>query len=1135
MAIKNLKMKAKLGTGFALLLLIIISITVLGIINIGNVTSDYTHTQNYSLVRYSLMRDLEVQLMDLRRIAATAAFVAGDAPMLDSLDDEIYNLRGDMQRSLAQFSDSLLDDDVIDGALRDSLAQRAVELEELISVYLSVVVYQGREVAYAGDVGEVFSLFLEAQVISRELYVHFDGLFTSIRQDMYDRIEHNSRIAENTLIMLGAFGVTGLLIGVIIAAYNNKMINKSQGSLVRRQQMLNAINKAADILLDFGDADVMEAVAKGMEVVGCSVGGDQCQLWINEKIAGKPHFVLKQTWVKEPDSTIDIPVGASFPFSDRPGWLELFSKGHRLNSPVSELLGKNAEFVAAYGAKSIVAQPLFIDGEFFGTLSVSDCKRKRTFTNDEVEVLASAGLMFVNALIRNEQKAVMKEALEAERDAHELNQAIIDSAPFVVGLFGDDTNLFFANAYTKEFFKVDDPQEIVKNLYDFSPEFQPCGTPTPEKAAIYAEKAYKEGYARFEWMHKLKDGELIPAECIYTRIQRKGKNMILCYTLDLREIKKAMVERQRTEAAEESNRAKSRFLARMSHEIRTPITAVLGISEIQLRSSTLPDHMEEVFVKIYDSARALLSIVNDILDLSRIESGKMPIVEEEYAVESLVNYAAEMHTVYLEHKDISFKMNVDENLPALLVGDSLRIRQVINNLLNNSLKYTESGSVSLSLGFDEEENGYTTLAITVKDAGHGMTEEQLEAIKTNEYMRFHEKEYRFTDGTGLGIPIVYSLVEMMNGQIDFDSVVGKGTTVHVRIPQKLCGAAALGKEIAARVERLESGNRYDAEKLKFTPEPMPYGKVLVVDDVDANLFVARGLLAFYELNVETCNSGREAIDKIARGNVYDIVFMDHLMPELNGTEAMQMLRDAGYNHPIVALTANALVGQSEGFIAKGFDDFVSKPIQTTHLNDVLLKFIRDKQPPEVIAEAKARVKKPLRSSEIDAFVSSAGVADKLRREFMLSNKESFADILKALEREDIKTAHRIAHTIKGSAGLIGEESLVQVAKDVEASLGEGNKPSDSELSALGSELTRVLENITVPEAVLQSGSFDKERITELFEQLEPLLESLDTKCLKSVEELQTIPQAAILVRQMEDYEFKLALASLRSLRKVLNV
>jgi len=319
------------------------------------------------------------------------------------------------------------------------------------------------------------------------------------------------------------------------------------------------------------------------------------------------------------------------------------------------------------------------------------------------------------------------------------------------------------------------------------------------------------------------------------------------------------------------------------------------------------------------------------------------------------------------------------------------------------------------------------------------------------------------------------------------------------------------------------------------PEPMPYGKVLVVDDVVTNLFVAQGLLAFYELSVETCRSGREAVEKIEQGNVYDIVFMDHLMPDLNGVEAMIMMRDLGYKHPIVALTANALVGQAEEFIAKGFDGFASKPIQTVELNEILIKFIRDKQLPEVIAAANAGRQKHSSPGDIDEFMNSEGVAEKLRKEFMLSNKNSFAVISSALEKGDTKTAHRLAHTIKSAAGLIGEDFLAEIAAEAEIPLKNGKMPTATVLSDLESELNRVLESIQIPELVFQSGNQDKESVEALFDRLEPLLENLDTRCLKLLPELQTIPQAAILVRQMEDYDFSLASKSLRSLRKVLNV
>ncbi|MCL2216412.1 MAG: ATP-binding protein [Defluviitaleaceae bacterium] len=894
-----------------------------------------------------------------------------------------------------------------------------------------------------------------------------------------------------------------------------RTIKLSREALKYRENMLGTINQAAQILLTSND-DPMAAILKGMEIVGRSVGADRVHLWRDEIIDGELHFVLRHNWLSYGDEAKILgALGMHFPYSSRPGWLETLNRGERINRAVSEEHPENAAFMAEHGMKSLASVPLLVNNESFGSLSVTDCHRERVFTDGEMEMLASAGLMFANALIRNEQEAAMKEALEIERDTRELNQAIIDSSPYVIGIFGDDTNLFFANKQTKELFKVDDPQEVVENLYSFSPELQPCGTPTPEKAVMYAKKAFQEGYARFEWMHQLKDGELVPVECIYARIQYKGKSMILCYTLDLRELKNAMAEMKRLEVVEESDRAKSRFLARMSHEIRTPITAVLGISEIQLRSPALSRHMEEAFTKVYDSAQMLLSIVNDILDFSKIESGKMSVIEEEYEIAGLVIDAVHLHTVHLEPKNITFKVKIDENLPIRLTGDALRIRQIISNLISNAFKYTESGYVLLGLKCEKERKGYVTLVISVQDTGFGMSQEQLEAIKTSEYSRFHEREERFISGTGLGVPIVYSLVQMMNGQIDFESEAGKGTTVIVRIPQKTCGAEVLGKELASTLQSFES--RPVTQRFKFVPNPMPHGKVLVVDDVDDNLFVAKGLLAFYDLSVDTCTSGQATINKIRQGNVYDIVFMDYLMPGLNGTETMRMMRAMDYDRPIVALTANAVVGQEEEFLKSGFDEFISKPIQTTRLNEVLTKYIR-KQP-------------PVAKDGIDDFLKNADVIKKLGINFAKSHKKTLPDIIQALETGDVKTAHRLAHTLKSSAGLIGENTLAQIAKAVENSLAEGKMPD--QLSDLENELNRVLEGISVPEPVRPPGGKTKEDARELLNQLKTLLESKSVKCLDFLDELRLIPEAATLADQIESFDFKPALNELRTLIEAL--
>ncbi|MCL2398752.1 MAG: response regulator [Defluviitaleaceae bacterium] len=598
---------------------------------------------------------------------------------------------------------------------------------------------------------------------------------------------------------------------------------------------------------------------------------------------------------------------------------------------------------------------------------------------------------------------------------------------------------------------------------------------------------------------------------------------------------------QHIEVVEESNRAKSRFLARMSHEIRTPITSVMGISEIHLQKHNLPLDVEESFSKIHNSANLLLGIINDILDLSKIESGKMTMIHEKYDVASMINDVAHLNLANLDNKNVKFHMCVDETLPCTLIGDVIRIEQILNNLLSNAFKYTEFGSVEFTvkcqfLEHYEVKEDYVMLIISICDTGMGMTAEQVD-ILYNEYTRFHESDAHLITGTGLGMPIVYSLAEMMDAHIELESEVGKGTNIVIHIPQKIVDTTILGKETALRLQQLETDELASAKKFKFTPEPMPYGRVLIVDDVEANLFVAQGLLSFYGLNIETCTSGFEAIEKIKQGEVYDIIFMDHMMPDMDGTEAMLTLRDMGYPKSIVALTANTMIGQEEVFIKNGFDGFISKPIQTKQLNAILIKHIKDKQPPEVIEAAAIAAKdtSPSTSQDIDNYQNKGDLVEKLRTDFAKNQKNIALDITQALNTGDTQTAHRLAHTLKGLAGLIKEDQLEQAAKDVENLLADGKMPENNHLREIEHELARVLESIGKPEIELFSNykELDKDKAMALFDKLYPLLKSSNANCLSLLDELRTIPETAILIRQIEDFDFAIALKTLDTLRSIL--
>ena len=402
---------------------------------------------------------------------------------------------------------------------------------------------------------------------------------------------------------------------------------------------------------------------------------------------------------------------------------------------------------------------------------------------------------------------------------------------------------------------------------------------------------------------------------------------------------------------EQSNKAKGDFLAKMSHEIRTPMNAVIGITEGQLQRGNLEPECREALDKIYNASNTLLNIINDILDISKIEANKIELNSEKYEVSTLIHNVVNINLAHFSGKPVEFQLSVSEYIPKTLIGDELRIKQVLNNILSNAFKYTNDGKIKFSIYplYDElaptggNGNRELSLVLVVSDTGMGMTKEQVNNI-FDEYSRFNLEANRKTQGTGLGMNIVHKLVTLMGGDIHVASEVGKGTTVSIRLPQRDAGSGPLGKETAKKLENFRENNLSDIKMVRTYRTPMPYGSVLIVDDNKMNLFVANTLLKPYELSIEVANSGPEAIEKISFGKKYDIVFMDYMMPQMDGIEAAKAIRELGYTLPIVMLTADAVTGRAETFLESGFDAFISKPIDMRQMDVVLKKYIRDNQP-----------------------------------------------------------------------------------------------------------------------------------------------------------------------------------------------
>jgi PAS domain S-box-containing protein len=637
---------------------------------------------------------------------------------------------------------------------------------------------------------------------------------------------------------------------------------------------------------------------------------------------------------------------------------------------------------------------------------------------------------FTDLTEQKEIERLARQHAEADakaREAEERAQLIFESAPFACTMFDKDLNSIDCNQETVRMFGVPDKEFFLTRAYELFPEYQPSGATTAEDAAKNVGLAIEKGYHQFEQMYKRLDGGSLPAEVTLVRIKHRGEDVFASYMRDLRE-QKAVAELEKRKAeAEAANRAKSAFLAMMSHEIRTPMNAILGMAEIQLQDECLPPSAKDALNIIYDSGYSLLGIINDLLDLSKIEAGKMELGNSRYETAGLISDTINLNAARIGDKPIEFKLLVDEDLPLELVGDELRIKQILNNLLSNAFKYTDSGEVMLSLsaeaGGDEDARG-VLLMIVVTDTGQGMSYEQVQTI-FDVYSRFNMDANRNIEGTGLGMSILQRLVEEMGGDISVQSELGIGTEIIVTVKQGYAGPTNLGSDLAGNILDFRMSDA-KTKKSQIVRDPMPYGKVLVVDDMETNLYVARGFLLPYGLTIDTALSGYEAIAKtIERGKDYDIIFMDHMMPGMDGMETTKKLREGGYAHPIVALTANAVAGQVEVFMANGFDGFISKPIDTLEMNASLNKFVRDKHPPEVVEAARAAWSEALQAAD-DAPRADPGLA-----KIFIRDAEKAIIAVQEFDGGNLQSYITSVHGLKSALANIGEAKLSALAKELE--------------------------------------------------------------------------------------------------------
>jgi len=579
--------------------------------------------------------------------------------------------------------------------------------------------------------------------------------------------------------------------------------------------------------------------------------------------------------------------------------------------------------------------------------------------------------------------------------------------------------------------------------------------------------------------------------------------------------------RKSMEEAETASRAKSAFLANMSHEIRTPMNSIMGFSELAMDSEASPK-TRDYLDKIQKNAEWLLQIINDILDISKVESGKMELEQIPFDMHELFASCRTLVLPKAVEKGIMLHFYSEPSMGRRPLGDPTRLRQVFINLLSNAIKFTRIGTVKIYAKIKEQTENTITMYFEIKDTGIGMTKEQIDKV-FDPFIQAESGTTRKYGGTGLGLPITKSIVELMGGELFVESTPGVGSKFSFELTFETIDVP---------------GNDTLDKKILFNEiqKPMFSGEILLCEDNVMNQQVICEHLARVGLKTIVAENGKIGVDMV-RGRLlsgekqFDLIFMDMHMPIMDGLEASSKIIALNANIPIIAMTANVMSSDREVYKMSGMHDCVGKPFTSQELWRCLLKFFK---PVNSVDERNNAQTGAAQVEEDLEFQKSLQIT------FAKGNQKKFEEIANAIKADDIKLAHRLAHTLKGNSGQIGKTGLQKAAAVVEYNLKDGkNLVTPAQMETLKTELDAVLTEFAplLAEAsrmeAVHVEPVDEKTAYELFEKLEPMLKMGSPECLKLIDSLRRIPGSEKLIQQIDDFNFASALSALDELKEKL--